>query len=571
MKKLTNFKIGSIFKIKQSIVAKISLGIIIPIVICSLLFSYLSYTNSMKLINNELIPSFENVLQTRIETLRAQISPEIVNKAKTDRTIQQQLLNTFNKFQQDKNVELVYIMSKINGKDVILALSGAEDYLTEYGFTDEQNRALQQSGILFSEIYEDPYGVHKSVFLRLEGTDSILGIDMSAAFIKDSQKVVVRNSIILSAIFIVLGTLVGIVLTRTLTRPLRNLVHHMGLVAQGDLTQHLETKSKDEVGQLIGHFNHMSEQLKQMIQQVRATSNYVVGSSESLAQSTEHTTKLINEMTVSIQQVAAGNEMMSTMSGENAKAMEEMSSGIQHIMELAIDVSSKSRNTSDAARQGNESIIKAVQQMESIQSSVSNSTTLVGQTNDRVLQISSIIDLIVEISSQINLLSLNAAIEAARAGEAGRGFAIVAQEVRKLADQSAQSAGEITAKIKAIQEESTLSFNAMKTVLNEVNFGATFVKEAGNSFSSILHAIDNVTEKIEAVSSVTEQFAASTEEMTATVEETARITQRTTDTTKTMSEASEEYSAEVEETAQQAEQLKKQASLLQQVVEKFKV
>ena len=129
--------------------------------------------------------------------------------------------------------------------------------------------------------------------------------------------------------------------------------------------------------------------------------------------------------------------------------------------------------------------------------------------------------LITTVASQINLLALNAAIEAARAGENGRGFAVVANEVRKLAEQSAESAHQIDALIKGIQEDSKQSVTSMDKVIREVQSGKELVHDAGNTFQMILHAIQHVAHKIQEVSAITEEISASSEEIAASVDETA--------------------------------------------------
>lgn len=557
---------------KDSIVKKISIGAILPLVLFSIIFSATLYYTSISIINKHLIPSFEQVLKTNINTFQSSLTADLINEAKTNKEAYQKLREIVNRVGGHDNVQFVYVLSKVDGKDVILALNGTEDYLTPYPFTPEQEATISRpSEVIFSDIYKDDYGVHKSVFFSLKGTDSILGIDMDAKFIIDLKKYVITISLLLSIVFILIGTVVSILVSRRISKPLIRLVGHTRLVAEGDLSEQIDVRGKDEIGQLMSHFNRMTVQLKKMIEQVRDTSAYVEVSSDEVSKRSNHSTEMIYEAVASIQEIASGNETMTQVITENSRAIQEMASGMYHISESIQESSEESLITAQEAGQGEQIVTKAVSQMDAISQSVAHSTSLVRQMNERSREINGVVDMIKEIAGQINLLSLNAAIEAARAGEHGNGFAVVSGEIRKLAEQTASFSDQIYTTIRSIQEDTMKSVNAMNIVTEEVKAGTHSVHEAGKTFGVIKDLTVKVSDKFQAVSSVTEQLSAMVEEISANAENITGITRVSEANSKKMAASSQEQLASLEETAQSAELLRDRAANLNEIVNQFKL
>ncbi|MGG3921768.1 methyl-accepting chemotaxis protein, partial [Geobacillus thermodenitrificans] len=184
-------------------------------------------------------------------------------------------------------------------------------------------------------------------------------------------------------------------------------------------------------------------------------------------------------------------------------------------------------------------------------------------------QIGSIIEAIRNIAAQTNLLALNAAIEAARAGEHGRGFAVVADEVRKLAEQSAESARQIAELIAAIQEETAHAVQSMESVVNEVTAGTGVIRTSGETFSQIRAAVDEVAKQIRDVSASVSEMAASSEQIVRSVQLVADVAESTSAGTQEVSAATEEQLASMEEISASAASLSKMADDLQAIVRKF--
>jgi methyl-accepting chemotaxis protein len=251
--------------------------------------------------------------------------------------------------------------------------------------------------------------------------------------------------------------------------------------------------------------------------------------------------------------------------------MEEMAVGISRIAESSSTVSEASVETAKEAAAGNEAIQKVVYQMDSIRASVTSSSQAVKELGMRSQEIGQIVGAITDIADQTNLLALNAAIEAARAGEHGRGFAVVADEVRKLAEQSRVSADQIANLITEIQEDTNRVVLAIEKGNAEVDSGIRVVEAAGEAFEKILNSVQHVADQIQEVSAAAEEMSASTEEVTASVEEMSRIARDSSQHSQSVVGASEEQLGIINEISASVQSLSVMAKELHDVVKQFKL
>ncbi|WP_374703467.1 methyl-accepting chemotaxis protein [Bacillus sp. Marseille-P3661] len=246
-----------------------------------------------------------------------------------------------------------------------------------------------------------------------------------------------------------------------------------------------------------------------------------------------------------------------------------MAIGIQRVAESANIVAEQSQTTVSEARQGEKAIEAAVNQMDLINISVKKLASTISLLGEKSQQIDEILKVITTISDQTNLLALNAAIEAARAGEHGKGFAVVADEVRKLAEQSQASAKKITELIREIQTDTDQTLEAMKVGTKDVESGLTLVHNTGATFKNILAASEKVAAQIEEMSSVAEQISASTEQVTASVEEMAIIAATNANGTHVISVSADEQVKSLKEITLVSDALKSMAVELEQLISKF--
>jgi len=547
------------------------LGTIIPIAVLALLFSFAFYTQSSSIVNKNVIPQFERLLSTNLMDLKNNIDAELINEAKTNKQAHDELVAIINNTREVGGLESTYIMSKVDGQDVILALSDTAEYLTPYSFTPEQNDALKMNQPKLSEIYEDEYGVHKSIYLQVEGTDSIIGLDQNAKFIPELKQKIVMMSVALTLVSLVLGGVISYILSVKITNPIQKLVEYTEIVAQGDLTKEITVKSQDEIGHLAYSFQQMQQELKSTIEYVNAATDNVITSSEDLTYSAEQMTEVVNHTTVTTQEVSSTSETLANSASQNLVALEQITIGIQEIADAAMKVTEDSLDASKEAEQGNHLIVDSIQGIDMITSSVELSMAITQQMNTRSNEVGQIIDIITAISDQINLLALNAAIEAARAGDAGKGFSVVADEVKKLAEQSASSANQISTLVKEIQNDSQNSVKAMTKVFEDVERETEIVNDAGKSFTNILNRISQITEKNQSVSATIQEISAGSEEILASTNETVHSLEETSSHTQNIAASMEEQLASMEEMVGTTTTLNEMAINLKDQVKKFTI
>lgn len=379
------------------------------------------------------------------------------------------------------------------------------------------------------------------------------------------------TNVIIGMISLLVCVLVGYVIANLIVKPLRQMQTLMKQAEQGDLTVRGSYDSKDEIGVLMKDFNKMMDGLSSIMSTVHERSVQLLHNSRLVSDNANETAQATEHIAASMEQVASGAQLQQTASEENAIALEEFARGIQSIVENTSSVAELANHSAIQAEQGNVTIVDAMEQMKSINQSVQTTESAVEQLHNHSQQIENIIDVITNIAGQTNLLALNASIEAARAGESGRGFSVVAGEVRKLAEQSSESAKQIAELIAEMQNSTQETVNAMAYVRQDVVSGMKAVAQAGQMFEHIMALVQQVTGQVQETSAATEQMSAGTEEITASVDEMAKIAAGTSSTVQSVAAASEEQLASVDTISASIGQLKQMAEELQEMVNRFKL
>ena len=382
--------------------------------------------------------------------------------------------------------------------------------------------------------------------------------------------ILLNTAMIMAATLLVGSALVYLIL-RSMLRRLRLLTEAAERMSEGDITQTVEVGAEDELGKLAASFNHMAQSLRSILTAVNDSVQQLAASSEQLSASAEQTGKATEQIASTVQEMASGTDEQVSHAQESAAAAQEMSAGIEQIARHSRQVSEAAQHSSALAADGERSIQRAVQQMNTTSQSINSLASLVGSLGTRSQEIGNILEVITSISSQTNLLALNAAIEAARAGEHGRGFAVVADEVRKLAEQSSQSAQQIGELIGTIQAETASVVEVMDQSQKEVTQGIETVYEAGRAFEQIQQAITEVAEKIREVSAAAQHMSARTMQVAQAVTGITELTLAAADGTQSVSAAAEEQLAAMEEIASSALTLEKMANELQELIGTFKI
>jgi methyl-accepting chemotaxis protein len=273
------------------------------------------------------------------------------------------------------------------------------------------------------------------------------------------------------------------------------------------------------------------------------------------------------QITQNLQEVSSEINSQLRQMEMSTRVIEEMAVGINKIAETSSAVSETSIDTAKQANLGNETIKKTMTQMNMINNTVLDSSQGIKNLDNRSKEIGQIVGLITNIANQTNLLALNAAIEAARAGEHGRGFAIVAGEVRKLAEQSANSANQISTLVQAIQKDTASSVENMNKVTLAVESGINVVREAGDAFQRILKSAESVADQIQDISAVSEEISAGAEEASANMVETSNYGRKLTDKTSLLVSTSSNQATTVDNAGAFMASFSRNARELKEIIE----
>ncbi|MDA8235619.1 MAG: methyl-accepting chemotaxis protein [Clostridia bacterium] len=435
-------------------------------------------------------------------------------------------------------------------------------------------------------------------------------------------------SIITAVLAVIIGLGAGIYLTRAISRPVIGLTGAANLLAEGNLTAQVpDIKNGDELEQLGQSFTTMVQNLRSLIQNIYASSQQVASTSQELSATSEEvsastqqvakameelsrgnmeqsegvtrSSQLVNQLTDAISQIANGAQEQARNVSQTSQMIEQMAQGVDDVAASTQRVAEGAKMASDTAEEGGHAVEKTIEGMKRIKVTVFESANRIKELGEQSQQIGEIIQVIDDIAEQTNLLALNAAIEAARAGEHGKGFAVVADEVRKLAERSGKATKEIATLINNIQKGTLVAVEAMEIGTKEVEQGAQLADDAGIALRKILTTITEANDQIQSISAAIEQVSASSAEVVKAVDNVAAITEENTAATEEMSANSiqvqtaisniaaiveessaaaeqvsastEEMNATTEEIAASAQTLSGMAEELQTMVSKFKI
>ncbi|MFT4414395.1 methyl-accepting chemotaxis protein [Fredinandcohnia humi] len=384
------------------------------------------------------------------------------------------------------------------------------------------------------------------------------------------------NNTILLVVFafiVLIGITFAFLIIRSINRPIQAMNGRLKEIAEGegDLTQQLAANSKDELGEMATSFNLMIGKLRELVRQVAINAEQVAAASEQLTASSEETTRATEQIASTVQEVAEGTDRQVQSVKETSETIQLLSKSVNQISSSSEIVTNTAIHASEKASEGNKVVTTVISQMNDMNETVNSLSDRVITLGNRSRQINEIIGAITGIADQTNLLALNAAIEAARAGEHGKGFAVVADEVRKLAEQSAESAQQISQLISIIQSDTEQAVLSMEDTTNKVADGIKLVHDAGRTFEQIQQAVLEVSSQIQEVTSAVQELSAGTEQMVQSVQLIAETSDVAADGTQSMSAATEEQLAAMEEIASSSSSLSKMAEDLQDIIRKFKV
>ena len=320
----------------------------------------------------------------------------------------------------------------------------------------------------------------------------------------------------LAILGVLIGVLVAIIIVRSVTGGMSGMVAMIEEIAANNLTvEDMQASSEDEIGKAGLALNGMKNNLRQMIQSIAGTAEHVASASEELSS------------TATVQAEGAGTQKGRT--DQVATAMQEMSATVLQISENSAKAAEASRQAADTARKGGSIVEETLGRMRAIAESVSDTAKRVEELGKSSDQIGRIVNVINDIADQTNLLALNAAIEAARAGEQGRGFAVVADEVRKLAERTTSATKEIAQMIQTLQNETQVAVSAMEEGRKRVDEGVRTTAQAGDALKEIIGTSENVGEVITQIATAASQQSSASEEINQSMESIAQLVKESAD------------------------------------------
>ncbi|SEI45446.1 methyl-accepting chemotaxis protein [Pseudomonas sp. NFR16] len=303
-----------------------------------------------------------------------------------------------------------------------------------------------------------------------------------------------RNNVVMIIVLAVLITIaVALLVSRSIVRPIGNALSAAEKVAAGDLTQPIATDGRDEVSQLNGTLLTMQGNLKNTLQEIARSAEVIAASSSQLRAVTSESNQNLAQQNNEIEQAAT--------------AVTQMTAAVEEVARNAVATSQASRESRSASEQGNARVGETIEAIESMERNAARGAERVEGLAERVREIAKVLDVIRGIAEQTNLLALNAAIEAARAGEAGRGFAVVADEVRALAARTQQSTFEIESMVTTIQEGSDHAVSAMKESTEQATQTRTLARQSGDALQDIMTSVLQINEQNMVIASASEEQA----------------------------------------------------------------
>lgn len=481
------------------------------------------------------------------------------------------------KAQSFKLGELGYTL--MVSKDGVYIVNPDESAIMQKNISGESDPGLVQLG---QKMLSGESGVYR--FTSQSGDDIIAfyspiestGWGMATLAYEDELFAPVQNMLkIMIIISVVLLILIsgGILITvNKVMSPLGIMMEEMHKLAEGDFRDRpSKIDSEDELGLLAQAVREMRRGVSNVMKSVNSSAESLSASAEELNSTTEQSALAANQVAQSIVKVAEGTSQQLDAVNATSDAIEHLNEAIQTMAGDAETAASRSREASGIAREGGATLEVAIEQIKAIEKSSQQTTNAVMALGENSKKIGQIVDTISGIAEQTNLLALNAAIEAARAGEHGRGFAVVSDEVRKLAESSREAAQQIADLVQVTQNDTAKAISDMEVGAAEVKTGTENIISMGEAFRKIIDIVEQVSSQMQDISGATRDMANNGEEIVSNVRLIGESSKTSAEEAETVSAATEEQTASVHEIASESTNLARMASELQQEVKKFKV
>jgi len=371
-----------------------------------------------------------------------------------------------------------------------------------------------------------------------------IGMNMSNAKVLSEKSMYQTGGLMVCIVLMIVG-LTYLMLRSMVLKPLAHMADITKDIAQGegDLTKRVPTLGNDEIAQFGGYFNLFIEKLQKMIGKVAHVTDKVASASV--------------ELSATAEEISKGTDTLTSRASQTAAAVEEMNATVSQVAQNSGKAASLAQETVKTAKDGGSVVSDTISGMQHLSDAVSNSATIIAELGKSSDQIGEIVRVIEDIADQTNLLALNAAIEAARAGEQGRGFAVVADEVRKLAERTTKATKEIGDMIRQIQQDTRGAVESMQQGTQKVSGGVELVNKTGEALTRIVQMVSESADMIRQIAVASEEQSVATQQIANDIENVAKVTK--------------ESASGANESAKASHDLSQLAVELQGIVGSFKV
>ncbi|NRS48251.1 methyl-accepting chemotaxis protein [Brevibacillus sp. HB2.2] len=451
------------------------------------------------------------------------------------------------------------------------------DKLMNHSVQSDENASLAAIGPSLLEeksgmkTFTDENGTNRVYFQELGDTNWTIALVMPEKEIADPLYDLFFELCTVSLIGLLIMIAVIYYFSKYLTKQIDRANQLAHGLSNGDFTASMDIQTADEMGVMANRFNSMTATLRETLGQVSFNAQQVAATSEQLMASAEQTSKATEQIAQSVQEIAYGTEQQVDATVQGYEVINEIAVHIETMEKGIEDVNLSTQEANRQATDGNQMATKTVEHMDVIHSQMAKTSTIVNSLGQRSQEIGEMISLITTIANQTNLLALNAAIEAARAGEQGRGFAVVADEVRKLAEQSSSAAEQVSHIVTVIQQDTGSAIAAMNhgaTILGE---GMTLVRSTGNAFEQITGSTSELLVRMNEVTTEMSKISQQMQSIVSAITHITQIAEQSAGNSQTVAAAAEEQTASMEEISSAATMLAKMAEELNDAVRTFKL
>ncbi|UOQ83672.1 methyl-accepting chemotaxis protein [Gracilibacillus salinarum] len=378
--------------------------------------------------------------------------------------------------------------------------------------------------------------------------------------------------IFITVLFIIIGIILTWLFSNSITKPLAQVTNRMRELSEGNLSNDpVRVKTKDELKTLATEMNHMQDNLRSMITNISQASVSLSNQSNALTNSSNEVREGSEQVTTTMQELASGAEVQADHVSTLSEMMENFKDIVAETNREGLNVGNASRQVLDQAESGSGLMQSSANQMKKIDDIVKNAVEKVRSLDAQSQEIGRLVAVIHDIAEQTNLLALNAAIEAARAGEQGKGFAVVADEVRKLAEQVSESVSDITGIVSRIQSESTGVSDSLEEGYQEVEKGTSQILMTQDTFTEINDSVKDMADRMENISNNLANVSNRTAEMNESIQEIASTAEESAAGIEETSASAEQSSSSMEEVSNQARKLDGLSTELKNIVHRFQL